>query len=31
MEKSQIMKILRGYRKQTRAGDSKLKPQVPQP
>ena len=25
------MKILRGYQKQTRAGDGKLKPQFPRP
>ena len=31
MEKSQIMKILRVYQKQRRAGDAKLKPQVPRP
>ena len=31
MKKSQIMKILCGYQKQTRAGDGKLKPQFPRP
>ena len=31
MKKSEIMKILRGYQKQTRAGDGKLKPQFPRP
>ena len=30
-KKSQIMKILRGYQKQTRAGDGKLEPQFPRP
>ena len=25
------MKVLRGYQKQTRAGDGKLKPQFPRP
>ena len=30
-KKSEIMKILRGYQKQTRAGDGKLKPQFPWP
>ena len=31
MKKNEIMKILRGYQKQTRAGDGKLKPQFPRP